>query len=253
MGGRSAIHSIGERFGRLTVTGVECGEGAATVTASCECGGTWVGRITPLRRGATTSCGCLVTEMLEKRNTSHGLSNTPEHRTWTAIKNRCYNTRSQDYRLYGAKGIRVCQRWIDSFPDFLEDMGVRPSSGHSIDRINSRGDYEPGNCRWATALVQARNTSRNVRYEYQGREQTVKEWCDELDLPYHSTKSRLTNGWDVEVAFTTPVTKTKVGLLYTAHGKSMTLSDWARHLGIGATTLAYRIKAGWATELIFRV
>lgn len=91
-----------------------------------------------------------------KRNTTHGLSKTPEFRVWQGMKDRCHNPRSHAYCDYGARGIVVCDRWRESFAAFYEDMGERPP-GTSLDRIDNNGCYEPGNCRWATASEQRRN------------------------------------------------------------------------------------------------
>lgn len=86
-----------------------------------------------------------------------GVKASSEYGTWKAMKRRCTAIRSPDYKWYGARGISVCDRWKNSFPNFLADMGCRPSSKHSIDRIDNEGDYEPGNCKWSTAKEQARN------------------------------------------------------------------------------------------------
>lgn len=92
------------------------------------------------------------------------MSNTPEHRVWRGMQERCYNARRQDWPDYGGRGITVCDRWRDSFETFLADMGPRPSPKHSVDRIDNAKGYEPGNCRWATATEQARNR-RNVKLD----------------------------------------------------------------------------------------
>lgn len=90
----------------------------------------------------------------------HHLTNSPEHKTWVNMRSRCRDPRAQKYRYYGAKGIRVCERWDKSFLAFYEDMGPRPGPEYSIDRINPFGDYEPGNCQWATRAEQKINTRR---------------------------------------------------------------------------------------------
>ena len=94
---------------------------------------------------------------VKERNKTHGLYHSPEYRSWHAMKNRCHNPKSDNYHLYGARGVRVCVPWRKSFMAFYEYMGRRPSSQHTLDRKNTNGNYEPGNVRWATKKQQARN------------------------------------------------------------------------------------------------
>lgn len=95
---------------------------------------------------------------LKAKYEAHGKTGTPEHMAWCAMKKRCYNVKDKDYHRYGGRGIGVCESWQLSFNSFLQDMGRRPTPQHSLDRINNDGDYEPGNCRWATHQVQTINT-----------------------------------------------------------------------------------------------
>lgn len=122
--------------------------------------------------------------------------------------NRCRNARSPYYHLYGGRGIKVCERWKgkNGFLNFLQDMGRRPSPKHSIDRIDNNGNYEPGNCRWATRIEQNRNRRDNRLVTFNGQTKCIAEWCDETGLPEKSVRARLwLLGWSVEDALTTPI------------------------------------------------
>jgi hypothetical protein len=99
----------------------------------------------------------------------------PEYAVWCTMKQRCGNPRATNYASYGGRGIRVCDRWVRSFADFIEDMGSRPSSDHSIDRIDTNGNYEPGNCRWATRSEQQQNQRKS--FAVRGLSQTVEFDC----------------------------------------------------------------------------
>ena len=136
----------------------------------------------------------------------HGQSNTPTYRSWRGMLNRCRNPNSTQFGRYGSRGISVCDRWLTDFAAFVEDVGERPSSLHSIERINNDGNYEPGNCRWATMVEQENNKSSNVIVTYRGERMTVSQaWRRAgLIISKGTLTSRLSLGWPIERAVETP-------------------------------------------------
>lgn len=165
----------------------------------CECGRTTVVLTERLNSGNTRSCGCAI-------YSQGGLcaANESEYKCWQHMISRCSNPKDSSYPDYGARGIRVCKRWCD-FSLFLTDMGSKSSDNLSIERLNVNGDYEPGNCVWATRKTQMRNTRRNFVIEYRGEKRCLSEWCELLGLTYARTLARLRcYGWTVERAFEEP-------------------------------------------------
>lgn len=172
----------------------------------CVCGAIVIVRGGALREGkyGTKSCGCMRSEGQRQGKMKHGASaygeKTPEYQTWKRIRSRCYSPKCERYPNYGGRGIRMCQRWLESFEAFLEDMGHRPPDKTSIERLNVDGHYEPGNCVWATDHTQARNRTDNVHLTYKGRTQVLLDWAVELDMCKGVIKRRLQKGWSVEDA-----------------------------------------------------
>jgi hypothetical protein len=142
--------------------------------------------------------------------TKHGQSwlenRSAEYQTWNGLKGRCLNTNNNAFHSYGGRGITVCDRWKDSFEDFLADMGPRPSPKHSIDRVNNDLGYSPENCRWATKKEQGNNRRTNVYYEYAGERLQLTTWANRIRINKTTLHMRINRyGWSIEKALTTPV------------------------------------------------
>ena len=201
---RAVADLTGLRFGRLLVIRRGANNGRHVMwEVACDCGQTKRVRGNRLERGTTRSCGCLARELCSKRARTHGRSHTPEHITWGSMIERCSNRRCRGYRNYGARGISVCERW-KRFEHFYADMGPRPSPSHSIDRIDPAGNYEPGNCRWATNDAQQTNKRTNVRIQFNGRELCVAEWSRVTGIPSSRIFYRISKKWPPGEILTVP-------------------------------------------------
>ena len=137
-------------------------------------------------------------------NTTHGMTGTREFTAWQEAKRRCYLVSGKDYHRYGARGIRVCSRWKDSFENFFEDMGSRPE-GASLDRRDNDRDYSPDNCRWATLEQQANNMRSTHFLLFKGKRLSMAQWGREIGICVETLKYRVYAGWSIERALTTPV------------------------------------------------
>lgn len=133
-------------------------------------------------------------------NLTHGMTHTPEFRTWQTMMQRCENPKDTHFKNYGARGITVCAHW-HAFKNFYDDMGPR-LEGMTIDRIDNNLGYEPSNCRWASLKEQHRNTRRNRSIEYLGKTATLIEWSEQTGIPYGTLAQRLRNGWSIDRALT---------------------------------------------------
>ncbi len=126
-----------------------------------------------------------------------------EYYSWVQMKTRCLNPRDKAYARYGGRGIKVCARWQKSYVDFVADVGRRPTPEHSLDRIDNNGNYEPGNCRWATSKEQCRNRRSNIVLEFNGQKRTIAEWAEFTGLSRECIWHRLNkHGWTVEQTLT---------------------------------------------------
>lgn len=232
----------GQRFGRLAV--IRYLQGCGWL-CRCDCGTEKAVLSGSLRRGGATSCGCFRREKMRSERTRHGHATTPTYLAWSHMKSRCENRNNKDYADYGGRGIRVCDRWQD-FANFLADMGEKPSASHSIDRYpDNDGNYEPGNCRWATVLQQANNKRNNRILEFNGRRQTVPEWARELGFAASAIHGRLAKGWSVEDTLSRP----RYGMI-AFQGRTQSIHDWAKEAGISSATIYQRLDRGWPIERV---
>lgn len=157
--------------------------------------------------------GALITHGHTRNISKKMPHSTPEYKTWCSMKTRCNTPGASGYAKYGAKGINVCDRWQNSFEAFFEDMGVRPSDKHSIDRINPLGNYEPTNCRWATLLEQANNKTSNRVIELNGISMTLAQWSRKSGVDSDVISLRITkHGWDIQKAIFEPERHASTGI-----------------------------------------
>ena len=201
---RGSGNWVGRTFGRLTVVDsvgyVMAGSRLREqLRCSCICGTEILSIPGKLTSGNTTSCGCLNKE----RRITHGESKAPVYKVWCAMRDRCANPRNSQYGNYGARGISVCDRWSNSYVAFRDDMGPRPRGG-TLERIDTNGNYEPSNCRWATHLEQMNNTRETVRLTLNGETKSLQDWARLLGVSHHRLSWRKRAGWSDEDALTKP-------------------------------------------------
>lgn len=193
---------VGAYFGRLRVCGAPVSEdGVLFYPCRCECGDLIHVRFGDLRTGNTRSCGCLQRERAAEANMRHGKSHTPIHNIWMCMLARCESPKAEFYGDYGGRGIKVCERW-HVFDNFYADVGD-PPPGLTLERRDNDGDYEPGNCTWATRRQQANNRRSNKPIEFAGKVMNQIQWERELGLREGQIYDRLRRGWSVERALTT--------------------------------------------------
>jgi len=201
------INKIGLKFNRLLV--LEEGPHAHNRVAwicLCDCGNITLVSSSNLKK--TKSCGCAASEATTKRNKSnatHGMSHTVEHAAWQRMINRCYYKNDASYNHYGGRGISVCDKWINSFESFFRDMGLRPSPKHSLDRINTNGNYTSENCKWSTIDEQNNNKTNNRFITAFGKHMTISQWSRETGIHIATITGRLNRGWNEQDAISKQV------------------------------------------------
>ena len=168
---------------------------------------------------------------------------SPEWLAWRNMRYRCQRQTDRGFARYGGRGIRVCKRW-ESFDLFFADMGLRPGKGYSLDRVDNNGDYEPGNCRWATAAEQATNRSNNVRIVLAGARLCLSELARLAGRNAALISRRKKNGLQGAALLAPP----RAGFLYDFRGRKATLREICQELGVPKVTIEWRLKAGWELE-----
>lgn len=194
------------RFGRLIVLSLSPIRGENYKTrwnCLCDCGNTLTISGRSLLSENTKSCGCYKRDAISESRSTHKMCKTPEYKTWCLLKSRCLNKRNPKYPIYGGRGINVCDRWINSFQNFLDDVGTKPTPGHSIDRIYVNGHYEPSNVKWSTRKEQQNNKRNNRLLTYDGRTLTVAQWADLLMISQQKIINRLYKKYSTEDALYT--------------------------------------------------
>lgn len=210
--------NVGQQFGRLTAIGAEFGLpiGPAGywhrfVVVKCRCGKIKVVKSNSMRSGCTASCGCLVSEAISKRNTTHGLSKHPLNKVFRGMIERCECATDDGFRLYGARGIKIVDCWRRDFMAFYNwAMASGYRKGLSLDRINNDGNYEPDNCRWATPKQQGNNTRRTKHVTAFNETKTLAEWSIDARcaVEYETLRKRIECGWEHEKAIAEKYCKT---------------------------------------------
>jgi hypothetical protein len=203
----------GLTFGRLTVVDYAGRRRGADKCyhywhCACLCGNTHVARGHGLSGGGVRSCGCVGREFNRSGDARrrHGMRHSAEYNTWCGMRQRCHNPNALSYARYGGRGIKVCERWRDSFDAFYEDMGPKPSPGHQLERVDNAGPYAPNNCRWATQTEQANNRRNNRVLTHQGESLTVMEWSRRTGIPGVVIRRRLDRyAWPVARALSAKV------------------------------------------------
>ena len=187
--------------------------------------------------------------MYERHRHTAGGRRSATHLAWTNMIQRCTNDGRSDFGFYGGRGIRVCDNWMNSFVVFLADMGERPSKNHSLDRYpNQSGNYEPGNCRWATKDQQMQNTRSTQLIAFDGERMGLNAWARKIGITHSSLQGRLRRNWPLSKALSSGPRNEIRNRTAMIDGASVPLSQAAKLSGIKYGTVRARLARGWTTE-----
>jgi hypothetical protein len=244
-----------KRFGRLTVidNGTRLPNRTRVYECLCECGVVKKVDGGNLRHGVIKSCGCLRREIVSQSNNNltHGMRYTPEYQAWINMRRRCdAGPDTREYAYYGAKGITVCERWLNSFEAFYEDMGPRPSPDHSIDRRENDKGYYKNNCRWATWEEQQNNRSNNSVNTVDGVVySSIAKLAREKNISEATVKARIyKQNMSVEEA----VSKGTNRYSLMVNGESKSVNELSEITNKTSATIRYHLRRGRTVEDILK-
>lgn len=191
---------VGKQFGKLHVIRYANSHDNYTYwECKCSCGNTCIVKGRDLVRGHKKSCGCLVSEVITERNSTHNKSKTRLYSIYAGIKKRCYTESTKNYYLYGGRGIKVCDEWNNDFMTFYNwAMANGYEDDLTIDRIDVNGNYCPENCRWVNSIIQNRNTRRNKLLTFNNETHCISEWSEITGIPNSTIRNRLNKGWKLD-------------------------------------------------------
>lgn len=182
---------IGKVFGKVMVLDVYKINGEKRIYGICECGKTVEARASSYtRKNGTRACGCT-------RNVTHGKARSAEHLAWKNAKSRCNNPENNMYKTYGARGIKMCPEWENSFQKFFDYVGPKPTPNHSLDRINNDKGYEPGNVKWSNDYEQAGNKTNNRFFTICCQTKHLSAWARDFGVPYKKVHARISDGYSI--------------------------------------------------------
>lgn len=173
----------------------------------CDCGTEKIVSGHALLQGSTKSCKCLLRESVAARSRTHGKDATPIYYSFYAMLKRCYNPKYEQFEHYGGRGIKVCDRWRNSFENFLADMGPTWAKGLTLDRVDTNGNYEPNNCKWSTAKEQARNRRNTVIIDTPEGKMHIGDAVVKYGLTFSTLSHRIERGWSPDLLFSPIGTK----------------------------------------------